>query len=144
MFALIFRPIIALTPTCFCTLIITLSTAAHHRREPSTAVLFYMEPRFYPLLRGPIISMISIYLIFLSPALSNSCSLSLSDSLSVVGEMFLFFSVRSGPWSSEMESVQGVCFSLLTADESKNTQIKTSVNCVKGRQTMVFIRGTSR
>lgn len=107
------------------------------QREDDRAVLYR---RSYCLSRCPIISMLSIYYFFLSVTFR----LLFSISLCVVGVMFLFFSVISGLWSSEMESVSGVRVSLLTADESKNTQIKTSVNCVKGRQTMVFIRKRSR
>lgn len=58
--------------------------------------------------------------------------------------MFFRFSVWRGPWSSEMESLSWFCVSLLTADWSKGTKIKTSVNCIKARQTRIIITGRRR
>lgn len=104
------------------------------QRRDDRAIVFYIEPRFYPLLRCPIISMLSFYFI----------SLSLSFSPCVWLVWYFSFSLSELVPGVQRESVSGVCVSLLTADESKNTQIKTSVNCVKERQTMVFIRGSSR
>lgn len=96
-----------------------------------------MKPRLYPLLRRPIIFMLSI----LSCCL---CHFPVFFSRSLRSMMFFPVSVRCRPWSSEMESLSWVCVSLLTADWSNGTEIKTSVNCIKARQTLIIITGKRR
>lgn len=136
------KDILAPAPTgchVFCALIITLQQHSTEERWQSCLVLY--RTKVLPPVEVPY-HLYVIYLFFLSPSVTFRLLFSLSPC--VVGVMFLF------PLSEVVSGVQRwgvlseVRVSLLTADESKNTQIKTSVNCVKGRQTMVFIRGSSR
>lgn len=99
------KHITALTATCFWTLIITLSTAAHHRGEMTELSCFIQNQGFNPLLRCPIISMLSIYFIFLS--------LSLSLSLCVWCDVSLFLCQK---WSLEFRDGECIRGSRLITD----------------------------
>lgn len=112
------KHIIALAPT-WCRVFLYINknmvySITPHRRD-DRAVLFYIEPRFYPLLRCPIISLLSIYFCFRSLSLSYSCFLS-----PCVQWVWCFsFSLSEVVSGVQRWRVSGVRVSLLTADERK-------------------------
>lgn len=137
------KHIIALIPTwCHVFLYINKNmvySSTPHRRD-DRAVLFHIEPRFYPLLWCPIISLLSIYFCFRSLSLSYSCFLS-----PCVQWVWCFsFSLSEVVSGVQRWRVSGVRVSYWQRMKEKNIQIKTSVNCVNGRQTLLSIRGSSR
>lgn len=102
------------------------------RRRDDSIFLFCVKPMLYPLPSRPIICMLSI----LSCCLCHFPALFLS--LPVWYDLHVL--CQAHPWSSEMESISRMCLSLLTANWRKGSNIKTSLNCLKGRQPNNYYR----